>query len=117
MRVSSSAWLLGAAGLLWSVVASAADETWPEWDRFAKRFIQDDGRVVDVTFDQKSTSEGQSYGLFFALVANDRARFDQILHWTSDNLADGELGRKLPAWLWGERDDHSWGVKDPNSAA
>lgn len=26
-----------------------------------------------------STSEGQSYGLFFALAANDRAGFDKLL--------------------------------------
>ncbi len=91
--------------------------TWPEWERFADRFIQADGRVIDLTFDQKSTSEGQSYGLFFALVANDRARFDTILKWTSENLAAGRLGDQLPAWLWGLRDDGAWGVKDANAAA
>jgi len=116
-RSTALARLLGTFGLLFCAAASAADPVWSDWERFAKRFVQDDGRVVDITFDQKSTSEGQSYGLFFALVANDRARFDKILHWTSDNLAGGELGKKLPAWLWGERDDKTWGVKDPNSAA
>lgn len=90
---------------------------WADWERFASRFIQADGRVIDLTFDQKSTSEGQSYGLFFALVANDRARFDRILSWTSDNLAEGRLGEQLPAWLWGQREDGSWGVKDSNAAA
>ena len=79
--------------------------------------MQADGRVIDLTFDRKSTSEGQSYGLFFALVANDRARFDTILKWTSDNLAGGRLGERLPAWLWGQRADGGWGVKDENSAA
>ena len=98
-------------------LAATPSTTWPAWDRFAERFIEPDGRVVDLTFDQKSTSEGQSYGLFFALVANDRARFDAILHWTSDNLANGKLGDRLPAWLWGKRDDGSWGVKDDNAAA
>ena len=97
--------------------AQASGSSWSDWDRFADRFIEADGRVVDLTFDQKSTSEGQSYGMFFALVANDRARFDQILHWTNDNLAGGKLGDRLPAWLWGKRDDGSWGVKDDNAAA
>lgn len=90
---------------------------WPEWNEFSTRFIQADGRVIDITFERKSTSEGQSYGLFFALVANERRQFDTLLKWTSDNLAGGELGNKLPAWLWGLRNDGSWGVKDGNSAS
>ncbi len=95
----------------------SAASAWPEWNDFVERFVQADGRVIDITFERKSTSEGQSYGLFFALVANQRAQFDTILKWTSDNLASGRLGHKLPAWLWGQRDDGSWGVKDQNSAS
>jgi endoglucanase len=102
--------------LLASTIAGAAT-TWPAWERFADRFLQADGRVIDLTFGGKSTSEGQAYGLFFALVANDRQRFDAILGWTSDNLAAGRLGEQLPAWLWGLRDDGSWGVRDSNAAA
>ncbi|MDO8704280.1 MAG: cellulose synthase complex periplasmic endoglucanase BcsZ [Sulfuricaulis sp.] len=108
--------------ILWLAMSSACASTnpssdWPEWNDFVGRFVQADGRVTDITFERKSTSEGQSYGLFFALVANDRTRFDTILKWTSDNLAAGQLGKKLPAWLWGLRDDGSWGVKDENSAS
>jgi len=105
-------WTMLSAG----AVAQAASD-WPDWDVFAERFVQADGRVIDITFDRKSTSEGQSYGLFFALVANDRSRFDAILKWTSDNLAAGQLGDRLPAWLWGVRADGSWGVKDENAAS
>ena len=91
---------------------------WPAtWQYFVDRFVQADGRVVDVTFERKSTSEGQAYGLFFSLVANQRDRFDTILKWTSDNLADGQLGDRLPGWLWGLRDDGSWGIKDKNAAS
>jgi endoglucanase len=103
--------------LLSTSASVSASSDWPEWNDFVERFVQADGRVIDVTFERKSTSEGQSYGLFFALVANDRARFDSILKWTSDNLAAGQLGKKLPAWLWGLRDDGSWGVKDGNAAS
>lgn len=103
--------------LLGMPVSANTSSGWPEWNDFVGRFVQADGRVIDVTFERKSTSEGQSYGLFFALVANDRARFDSILKWTSDNLAAGQLGKKLPAWLWGLRDDGSWGVKDENAAS
>ena len=91
--------------------------SWPEWNDFTSRFIQADGRVIDLTFERKSTSEGQSYALFFALVADQREQFDTILQWTSDNLASGQLGEQLPAWLWGERADGSWGVKDQNAAS
>lgn len=112
LKLTLGAWAL--AGVLPSALAAP---DWPAWEAFAGRFVQADGRVIDITFDRKSTSEGQSYGLFFALVANDRARFDTILKWTSDNLAGGRLGERLPAWLWGQRADGGWGVKDENSAA
>lgn len=108
---------LVAALLFGSVTPAAAASDWPAWDEFAGRFMQADGRIVDLTFERKSTSEGQSYALFFALVANDRARFDTLLRWTSDNLAEGQLGERLPAWLWGLREDGRWGVKDANAAS
>lgn len=106
------AWAMACVG-----VAAQAASDWPDWDTFAERFVQADGRVIDITFDRKSTSEGQSYGMFFALVANDRKRFDAILKWASDNLAAGQLGDRLPAWLWGLRTDGSWGVMDKNAAS
>lgn len=97
--------------------AAASIAEWEDWQRFVDRFMQADGRIIDLTFDRKSTSEGQSYGLFFALVANDRPRFDAILKWTSDNLADGELGAKLPGWLWGQHENGNWAIKDRNAAS
>lgn len=97
--------------------ATSSPGAWEGWQRFANRFITDAGRVVDLTFGGKSTSEGQAYGLFFALVAGDRARFAAILQWTDANLADGNLGARLPGWLWGLRDDGSWGMKDRGPAS
>ena len=64
-----------------------------------------------------STSEGQSYGLFFALAANDRAGFDKLLTWTQNNLAEGDLKQHLPGWLWGKKDDEQWTLLDSNSAS
>jgi endo-1,4-beta-D-glucanase Y len=117
MRTITAAILVSAIGAAGVAPADDAAATWPAWDRFASRFIQADGRVIDLTFDGKSTSEGQSYALFFALVANDRARFDTVLAWTSSNLADGQLGEQLPGWLWGRHDDGNWAIKDRNAAA
>nr|WP_269194772.1 glycosyl hydrolase family 8 [Stenotrophomonas maltophilia] len=66
--------------------------------------------------DQRSTSEGQSYALFFALVGNDQALFDRMLGWTQDNLAGGDMRQNLPAWLWGRDDKGGWRVLDGNPA-
>jgi len=105
-----------AAGGLSSQGVLALPSDWAGWQRFSRRFITLEGRVVDRTFGAKTTSEGQSYGLFFALVAGDRRRFEQIRRWTSAELAGGELGERLPGWLWAQRDDGTWGLKDANSA-
>ncbi|WP_239668556.1 glycosyl hydrolase family 8, partial [Burkholderia cenocepacia] len=70
---------------------------WPRWDAFKRDFISADGRVIDVgSADSRTVSEGQAYGLFFALVANDRRMFDTILAWTENNLAQGDLSAHLP---------------------
>lgn len=109
--------ILGALLAAASEAASAHCETWPAWQTY-KAHLLDGGRVVDAGSERKiTTSEGQSYGLFFALVGNDRAGFEKILEWTENNLAQGDFIQHLPAWHWGRRDDGSWGVLDSNSAA
>jgi endoglucanase len=90
---------------------------WPQWARYAEAFISPDGRVIDRSANDRSTSEGEAYALFLSLVAGDRATFDRVLRWTRDNLADGDLNRNLPSWHWGKRRDGSWGVLDANSAS
>lgn len=91
---------------------------WSLWKTYHERFIQADGRVIDFQGEQNfTTSEGQSYSLFFALAANDRGRFDTLLNWTRYNLAGGDMTANLPSWHWGKRDDGSWGVLDSNPAS
>lgn len=90
---------------------------WPLWEKFANAHIQADGRVIDHNAGGLSTSEGQSYALFFSLVAGDKERFDQILKWTNNNLAQGDLGNNLPAWKWGRHSDGEWHVLDANPAS
>jgi len=98
--------------------AAACSPRWPRWEQFKQRFVSADGRVIDVgSADERTVSEGQAYGLFFALVANDRASFDTILRWTENNLAAGDLTSHLPAWLWGRAQDGSWRVLDENAAS
>ncbi|MDD4977812.1 MAG: cellulose synthase complex periplasmic endoglucanase BcsZ [Gallionella sp.] len=90
---------------------------WPAWDTFKQDFVQEDGRVIDTRMGGSTTSEGQAYALFFALVADDRKHFDVILDWTRNNLAGGDFTARLMAWKWGERPDHSWGVLDEHAAS
>jgi len=87
------------------------------WQAYAKKFIQADGRVVEYSQGNRTTSEAQAYALFFALLDNDREHFEHILRWTEDNLAKGDLSKNLPAWLWGEGKDKSWKVLDSNPAS
>src|SRR5690606_1129789 len=109
----------------WMIVALVLAATnaraacsWPAWEQFKQDYISDGGRVIDSRDARKSsTSEGQSYALFFALAANDRKAFDLLLNWTSDNLAQGSLSQHLPAWLWGKKDADTWAVIDKNSAS
>ncbi|MGY6164119.1 cellulose synthase complex periplasmic endoglucanase BcsZ [Paraburkholderia strydomiana] len=105
------------AGVAESAV-TAVPADWPGWEQFRREFISPDGRVIDVgSDDDRTVSEGQSYGLFFALVANDRVSFDRVLRWTENNLAAGDLTNHLPAWLWGRGTDGKWDVLDSNAAS
>jgi len=112
------AWL-GLAPSLTSLHAQAPPPTDHAklWQAYAARFISNDGRVIDPARGGLTTSEGQSYALFFAVVNNDRARFDLLLKWTESNLAAGDLGAHLPAWSWGKAKDGRWGILDANSAS
>lgn len=98
--------------------ADAGGSAWPAWDTFKAQFVSEEGRVIseDGTGGQ-TYSEGQAYGLFFALVANDRPMFNKLLRWTENNLCDGDMTARLPAWLWGRRPDGTWGVIDSNAAS
>ena len=102
-------------GLCWQCSAWAS--SWPFWDHYAAHFVNPQGRVIDPDRSAMTTSEGQSYAMFFALVAGDTGSFNRIASWTEDNLAQGDLAKNLPAWSWGHKNDGSWGVLDQNSAS
>lgn len=106
-----------AAALMFSASAHAS---WDLWDKM-KAVGMEDARVVDYSDSRAiTTSEGQSYALFFALVAGDRDTFEKMVKWTQDNLAGGRLDKTLPAWLWGATGGDGaarrWGIIDTNNA-
>lgn len=117
----TSAAIPAAAAAATAPASTSAQCDWPAYRTFVEHFVQADGRVIDYsTPTQQTTSEGQSYGMFFALVANDRATFDRLLDWTRTNLAGNQFDAqnlRLPAWQWGRKPDGSFGVLDPNSAS
>jgi endo-1,4-beta-D-glucanase Y len=96
---------------------ASAESSWPFWDHYAAHFLTPEGRVVDPDRNSMTTSEGQSYAMFFSLVAGDMASFDRLRSWTETNLAQGSLSKNLPAWSWGKNNNGSWGVLDRNSAS
>lgn len=65
---------------------------------FAARFVSPEGRVIDDYNGAISHSEGQGYGMIFAVMADDRLLFDRIRTWTRANLMVRNDG--LAAWRW-----------------
>jgi endo-1,4-beta-D-glucanase Y len=98
-------------------VGGYKESAWPLWEAYRAHFIDAQGRVIDHSSGDRSTSEGQAYALFFALADNDRGTFDRVLNWTQANMAGGSLAGRLPGWLWGHAKDGQWKQLDANSAA
>ncbi|MPQ69885.1 MULTISPECIES: cellulose synthase complex periplasmic endoglucanase BcsZ [Pseudomonas] len=97
---------------------SCSLQNWPLWKDYAERFVQKDGRMLGSSMDpNQSSSEGQAYGMFFALVGNDPLTFEELWHWTRDNMAGANIAQNLPGWLWGPTPTGTWGVIDTNSAS
>lgn len=100
-----------------AMAGSAAPVPWALLTRYFRFHYQPDGRIVDHTRNDVTTSEGEAYALFFSLVDNDQSRFAAILLWIANNLAKGDLVRNPVAWLWGKNAKGTWGVLDPNTAS
>jgi len=66
------------------------------WRQYKKRFIEDDGQVIDLST-WTTTSEGQSYALLRALENKDKVTFDSVWNWTQENLQVRDQD-KLFAW-------------------
>jgi len=83
------------------------------WTNYKSRFVAESGRVMDTANGGISHSEGQGYGLLFAVAADDRAAFDRIWGWTRANLMVRD--DQLLAWRW--EPNKRPAVADMNDAA
>ena len=86
----------------------------PVFSAFLSAYLSNSGRIVDTGNDDISHSEGQGYGMLFAVEADDRASFDHMAKWTQKNLAIREDG--LLAWKWVPDGEFSGQVTDRNNA-
>lgn len=77
------------------------------WETYKNKFINSDGRVIDFSQNDITTSEGQSYALLRAVWVDDKQIFDQVWLWTKDNLKRED--NNLFGWKWGKRNDGSFG--------
>jgi endoglucanase len=95
-----------------AVLPSAAAPPRHCWEAFKRRFVLADGRVIDTGNGGISHTEGQGWGLLFAVAHNDPDTFDRILTWTSHTLRRPH--DLLHAWRY---DPHAANpVADLNSA-
>lgn len=73
-----------------------------------------DGRIIDPSRNNITTSEGQSYILFMSFNLKDKKTFDLAYNWAKNNLQRKD---KLFSWLWGKDGDGIYKVLDYNSAS
>jgi endoglucanase len=69
------------------LLAGQVDAAQAGWLSFRDKFVAPNGRVIDNGNGGISHSEGQGWGMLFAVTFNDRDTFERILGWTSKNLS------------------------------
>lgn len=78
------------------------------WRDYKAEYISDDFRTLDKDNNSITTSEGQSYSMLRAVWQDDKETFDSVWKWTKDILWKDD--NRLFAWLFGEREDGTYGV-------
>ncbi|CAH0526207.1 glycosyl hydrolase family 8 [Vibrio hippocampi] len=89
----------------------AASDT--DWLRYKQRFIQADGRVVDTGNQNISHSEGQGFGMLFAVAFDDPQTFEQLWKWTQATLHDEATG----LFYWKYNPNAATPIEDKNNAS
>lgn len=78
------------AGFLWNTKAVS-------WQEYKKKYLKEEGYIIDPYNQNRVTSEAQGYGLILAVKNNDRQTFDRIYNWTKKNMQRED---KLFSWHW-----------------
>lgn len=93
--LASSA-LVGAKAATAPAGVTGREDFTTDYTAFRARFVRTEGRVADDANGGASHSEGQGYGMLFAVAADDRKTFDALWAWTKSNLRT--RGDALFAW-------------------
>ncbi|MBV9782621.1 MAG: hypothetical protein JO264_02270 [Acidisphaera sp.] len=83
-----------------------------EWQIFKRRFLLADGRIVDTGNNSESHTEGQGWGMLFAVDFDDRDTFTRIYDWTERTLS--RPSDSLHSWRYQPGSPNP--VSDPNNA-
>lgn len=87
---------------------------WASW----KKSYYDNGRVYRPNNESDTVSEGQAYGMLWAVWFDDPDTFDAIYEWTENNLSRYNFaGDHLLSWHWGKLGNDRWGIIDRMPAA
>lgn len=79
------------------------------WHEYKSNYLEPGTfRALDKQQNNITTSEGQSYSMLRAVWMDDKETFDASWQWTKDNIQRKE--DHLIAWLFGERDDGTYGI-------
>jgi endoglucanase len=79
------------------------------WQNYKEEYLEKDTfRTLDKQQDNITTSEGQSYTMFRAVIMGDQETFDATYKWTKDILKRKE--DNLFSWLFGKKPDGTYGV-------
>lgn len=78
------------------------------WEKYKDKYINKDGRVIDYSIGDVTTSEGQSYALLRAVWLGDKETFDKVWLWTRNTTQNRD--NNLFNWNWGKKPDKSYGT-------
>ena len=88
--------LLGVLMIPLSVKAASINAA--DWQSYRAAFLDASGRIIDTGNNGISHSEGQGYGMWLAVLADDQANFELIWSFTKTELLVRDDG--LAAWKW-----------------
>ena len=84
-----------------------------DWQRYKERFLSPDGRIIDTGNRSISHSEGQGFGMLFAIAAEDKESFDKLWQWTEQYLRNP----KTDLFYWKYNPAAANPIEDKNNAS